>query len=267
MVTNHVVLAFLGLAALQEAAAQTTRGTVIGADRRRIVGAQVMQAGRTLATTDSAGRFAIDAGVSGMLSIRALGYAPLDTNLAPRMAGDSAFVVIMRPVQSLPTVEVLANGKPARYASTGRFDEFYERRSKGFGKFFTREDIDAGHKALIIDLLREIPGVRVIQPRRDVPLSLRFARCTAAKGGLPPVFSAGAAHADQANDLVAVHVDGHQLSSRDAVDFLDGMKAVEVEAMEVYQGPSQLPAEARGNACAAIYIWTRFLPQPPITPK
>ncbi len=30
-----------------------------------------------------------------------------------------------------------------------------------------------------------------------------------------------------------------------------------VAAIEIYKGPATMPAEALGNACAAVYIWTR----------
>ena len=54
--------------------------------------------------------------------------------------------------------------------------------------------------------------------------------------------------------------------------FVDGMKVTEpfvtlaslnandVEAIEVYRGTAELPAEAAGNGCAAIMVWTRFTP-------
>lgn len=31
----------------------------------------------------------------------------------------------------------------------------------------------------------------------------------------------------------------------------------QIEMIEVYVGPAQMPAEALGNSCAAIMIWTR----------
>jgi hypothetical protein len=78
--------------------------------------------------------------------------------------------------------------KPARYNATTKFDEFYRRRARGVGRFFTREDIEGRAKSEAFYLL---------------------------------------------------HVN-------------------DVEAMEVYTSPSQLPQEAMGNSCAAIFIWTRY---------
>jgi hypothetical protein len=52
-----------------------------------------------------------------------------------------------------------------------------------------------------------------------------------------------------------IFVDG--FLARDGAARLDAIKPQEVEAIEVYQGAAQLPAEARGNGCAAIFIWLR----------
>ncbi len=52
--------------------------------------------------------------------------------------------------------------------------------------------------------------------------------------------------------------------------FLDGLRTTgdlltvfrpqNIEAIEIYRGPSELPPEAMGNACAAVFIWTRRSP-------
>ena len=40
-------------------------------------------------------------------------------------------------------------------------------------------------------------------------------------------------------------------------EMLDRLIPLQIEFIEVYSGPSQMPAEAVGNSCAAIMIWTR----------
>ena len=252
-----VIAGLILVAACSAALAGQTHGRV--QSRQKPVRGARVTLDQDTATTDSTGGFALARAVVGRLRVTALGYSPFDSVLSAS-AGDT-LVITLRAIQALPSVEVKAGlSKPARYASTSRYDTFYERRASGTGKFFTREDIDRSDRPLIIDLLKDIPGVRVNQPRRDSPVSLRFARCTAAMGGLPPAFSSGGGSVESANRLVAVFVDGAQLSTEYGVAFLDALKSFEVEAMEVYQGVSQLPGEARGNACAAIYIWTRFMP-------
>jgi hypothetical protein len=263
VIRNCLCACAFAITAQQAAAQDSLSLRIVSAGLKPVQNAQIRVNDTATAVTDSAGTATIVVRSPWRVLARALGYSPLDTVLGrDSRKVDGRILLVMQRTQNLPTMEVRsAAAKPARYATTSRFDEFYERRARGNGRFFTREDIDDANKPLIVDLLRGIPGVRVIQARRDVPLSLRFARCTAAKGGLPPALGGANAHADMANDLVAVFVDGNRLNPMSAVEFIDGMKSMEVEAMEVYQGVSQLPMEARGNACAAIFIWTRFLPQ------
>lgn len=41
------------------------------------------------------------------------------------------------------------------------------------------------------------------------------------------------------------------------LSFLNSISPAQIEGIEVYQGAAQLPAEAKGNACAAIFIWLK----------
>ncbi len=52
----------------------------------------------------------------------------------------------------------------------------------------------------------------------------------------------------------------------DPMLFIDGVRVLDIsalanispgqiEAVEVYQGSAQLPAEARGDACFAVFVW------------
>jgi hypothetical protein len=41
------------------------------------------------------------------------------------------------------------------------------------------------------------------------------------------------------------------------LSYLSELNPSQIEAIEIYQGPSELPAEAKGMACAAIFIWLR----------
>jgi hypothetical protein len=38
---------------------------------------------------------------------------------------------------------------------------------------------------------------------------------------------------------------------------LNDINPAEIEAMEIYKGPGELPVEARGKGCAAVFVWTR----------
>lgn len=55
----------------------------------------------------------------------------------------------------------------------------------------------------------------------------------------------------------ALYVDGMRTNDELVPETLKEMSSSDVEALEVYKGPSELPMEALGDACSAIYIWTR----------
>ena len=144
---------------------------------------------------------------------------------------------------TLPAVSVEAEAmKPARYNATTKFDEFYRRKARGVGTFFTREDLERTARTEAAYLLQGIGGVRLIPPRMSQPPILRFNRCPSNRvavfiNGLET--GQGAYGTSPAQSLFETHVN-------------------DIEAMEVYTSPSQLPQEAMGNSCAAIFIWTRY---------
>lgn len=151
--------------------------------------------------------------------------------------------------QTLPPVSVTSKlGKPARLAYTHKFDEFYARRARGPGIFITREQIDSAFKATTPELLQMIPGVFIRQEL--LQWRIQFPRCGGARsprritrGGFAPT------------ELVAVFVDGQYM--QESTDELSEINPAQIEAIEVYKGPSELPADARGRGCGAIYLWLR----------
>jgi hypothetical protein len=59
---------------------------------------------------------------------------------------------------------------------------------------------------------------------------------------------------------VAVYIDDleTQRFESEVEQVLGSIRLSDIEAIEVYRSPSELPLRAMGNACAAIFIWTRF---------
>ena len=227
-----------------EAQAFTVRGLIQDSAGKPIAGASVIAGSRTF-LADSVGRFVFDWSGPGPLSmrVRALGFAPVDTLIR---AAAPSYLFRLRPgAQRLPeiTTTELAFGKPLRYASTMRFDEFYYRRARKPGVFYTRDEIAATGLTKSFDLLRLTPGISV-RDVKDRP-ELDFARCRGQK-------MMGVSD----EQLVVLFVDGVQVGN--ATGYLQTLPLSEVETMEIYRGPSQLPMEAVGNACAAIVIHTRF---------
>jgi outer membrane receptor protein involved in Fe transport len=59
---------------------------------------------------------------------------------------------------------------------------------------------------------------------------------------------------------VALYVNGVRVDTVSLRQTLYELDLADIEAIEVYRGVSELPLEAMGNACAAIFVWTRFGP-------
>ena len=238
------------------AQATTTQltGRLTATDGSPIGGAEVTVAGSTLtARSDSAGRFLVETVPVGELRIqvRALGFAPLDTilRILPG-ASHSLSLTMARSVQQLAPVvteAVLPFGKPLRYQHTGRFDDFYERRARQPGTFFTREDIERSGRNSLMELVSMAPGVIVGTRPGGLPY-IRVARCVGNQIGQRGTV-----------DLykwLNVFINGRRVLSN--LESLSELKADEIETLEVYRGPSQLPLEAIGDACAAVFITTRY---------
>ena len=203
-----------------------------------IAGADVRVMGTSLrGITDDTGRIALLAVPVGktLLRVRRLGFTELTIPIVVT-AGLAAEHYRMTPVPAnLAKVVVRASGlKPDRYASTGKFDEFYRRRAQGLGTFLTREIIDARNAQKSEDLLRMVTGVR-IRYRGNVP-SVQFLRC----------------------DRVNVYIDG--IRSHDPFRDYFGLSPLDIEAIEVYHGLATVPPEfsPQPNDCAAIVVWTRW---------
>ncbi|MEX1185355.1 MAG: carboxypeptidase regulatory-like domain-containing protein [Gemmatimonadaceae bacterium] len=204
--------------------------------------------------TDTDGRFSFTAAPWGQvrLRVRALGHAPLDTLLLLQSGTTRTVQLRLRQVvPQLDTVTVqatMAYGKPARYRHTGKFDDFYERRAKKPGSYFTREDIERSGRSQVSELVSSVAGITLgyrLSPRGMEPY-LRVARCTGTA-----IRTSGPAYT-----WFAVFVDGQRLG----LDVLGELKTSEIETIEVYRGASQLPIEAVGDACAAVFITTRYSP-------
>lgn len=220
--------------------AQATQATLIGTVRDTsgtpVALARLSSSG-LLAISDTAGRFKLVGLPSGatMVTVRRLGFAPRDT--AMQLSGgriDSLFVVLTVLAVDLPEVMAEADA----YAEA-RLSEFYRHRRSSEGRFFDRKEIEARRVTRISDLLRRLPGVRMI-PDRSGRVHLRMSRATVGRDCPPDYF-----------------VDGVRAQFLN----VDDLPITDVEALEVYTGPASVPPEYNtrfGNpSCGTIVIWTR----------
>ena len=264
--------------------ADTTRvmiaGTVIDPLRQPIEGAEVRVIGGKLsALTSAAGTFRLFAPRAKeiLVQIRRPGYKAqlLKTD------GEWSGTVLLEPgAFELPEVQVTARyAKPARYAGTAKYDDYFRRRRIGFGQFINREDIDRRQPQQTAQLLEGRAGIRVSLRQGDEPgggggTIISFLRCNE----FPP--------------KINVYIDGHKqipargigMSTESPLDFmsrsatrqpdeaelaerreirgavgemLSRVSPGDIELMEIFRGPGELPGEFNDGNCGAIAIWTR----------
>lgn len=182
------------------------------------------------ATTDSAGLFRLAPVPPGqrILLVRALGYQPatLAVTLKPGDTLQERYA-LRRVSVTLSALTVVGQPEPP-----GRLAGFYERRRLGFGKFLTRADIDRRFTNSIPDLFLGMSGIQVLHVGGVDRVV--FPRCGA----------------------YAVYLDGFRQHGNPN-EVLEMINPADVEGIEIYRGPSELPAEFTDNNCAAIVIWSR----------
>jgi hypothetical protein len=202
-----------------------------------VSGAQVTVEGSpTRTVTDASGMFRLSKLAAGEFSVhvRRLGYRPTSIRARIESGTNTQVEVALSPIAArLPVVEV--KGKGQVYDS--RLAGFNARKERQAGHFVTRERLDAFSSARFVDVLREIPGVKIRTLRGGVTtVRLRGARCS------PLVFMDGFAATAGVMDL-------------DMIDLAS------VEGIEVYSGSATVPAEfssVRGlESCGVIAVWSR----------
>jgi hypothetical protein len=217
----------------------------------------------THAVTDEGGTFLLRDVAAGqwLLEARRVGYVPRTDPVLVR-AGETTTVhlVLTDRVQPLDTVSVVQRALvPGRFGASSRMHDFYRRRARDHGRFFTREDLEASGRSKLTDLLRLVPGARVkTYPGNRAEVA--FARCTgpvklARSGSLQ---AAARGETGSQGGVVALYVNGVRVDTASVQQTFAEFDLMEIEALEVYRGVSEIPPEVVGDACAAIFVWTRF---------
>lgn len=212
-----------------------------------VPGVEVALLGAGLVTyTDSAGTFRLAAVPPGtyMLRMRRVGYEPSIRTL--RVAGGDSLDILhyARPVaRTLDAITVEAKGR-----RSARLEEFESRRRSGRGVFLTRSDIEERHPVVTTDLMRGMTSVAVqdsiIDGSQRIPVvvSRRGGKLTLRNGVSACVLRT------VVDDVVMP-----------AGFPLDQISARDIEGIEVYSGPSSIPAKFSnlGSWCGLVVIWTR----------
>jgi hypothetical protein len=240
------------------AQADPTAGSVRGTVTARGSGAPVsgvlldVLGRRASAVTDSAGRFRLTGlpGGSHAVRLRRVGFASLEfeIDLAPGEHAEvpAGFLRLQPLAVTLDTVVVTADGN--RIAPSLARQGFYERRRIAPGAFAERRELDRWQPPSVTEALRRLPGVTIVHNpnyhRRALRGGIDTRRSLVRLRNCTPV---------------SVWLDGLHLGSTDDVD-LDAVLSVhEIEAVEVYRGPSETPVRftALSSQCGAVVLWSR----------
>ena len=154
-------------------------------------------------------------------------------------------------VVELAPIIVQADAVPnaARHLTTSGF---LDRRSQGFGRFVTRDEFETWRPTQTTDVIRRTGGIRVTpNPAYGFNGDTR-----------KYVIGSGRAARLGASECPALYfVDGVYFgNSGDPSAYIDTMLAIgNIEAIEIYNGPSQTPARFNrpGADCGVIVFWTR----------
>lgn len=185
------------------------------------------------AVTDSAGHFRIPRATPGADTVEVgyLGYeeSALPLHLEPDRITRVVLLLSPRVIRLAELVVEVRRDPPSRLSA------FERRRKLGLGHYITFEEIQKRDPRHPSDLLRTVPGVRVGVTRfgrAEVAMTRTGRPC-------PPSIV-----------LDGVHI-------RDL--HIDELSAQDLEAMEIYTGPSQVPGEYSGlpRGCGTIVVWTR----------
>lgn len=203
-----------------------------------IAGAELAVAGTSIkGYTDDDGHLHLGPIAPGpaRLTVRRLGFRPTSVDLT--VDANHATIDTVRLVEVAHRLDVITV-RGTIHAYGGRMLGFYERRSQGFGHFFTRSQIQDINPSHLTDLFRRIPGMQLASTN----VIQNAVRMRGAQGCPPLLWLDGAPAAAAEYDL-------------------DTIDPSSVEAMEVYSGPSEVPIQFHPpmdvQACGVIVIWTR----------
>ncbi|MEA3246382.1 MAG: carboxypeptidase-like regulatory domain-containing protein [Gemmatimonadota bacterium] len=261
-----VVRVALAPAAAEAPAAPAGSGTITG---RVLRARDSLPLGDALVTVDGTnlaqrtwndGTFRIAGVPAGEHAVRVarVGYHPL---VVPEVVNAGANLLDPLRLIDLPNrlnaVEIFG----VRRDIPPGLEEVYRRGASGLGRFFTREDIVREHAFDVKSVFNAVPGVYWNDQ------GIGFSRCM---GGLPSDPRAtGGVNGQGQPPKVQVYVDGTKVTheATSAIDKLDNAYDVigalrtininSVQAIELYTGVAQIPAEFLSDACAVIAIWTR----------
>jgi hypothetical protein len=241
--------------------AQTVRGRVIdAATGEGVAQAQVQavsasggnDAGRVRTGPD--GAFTLPLRAAGTVRIRAerAGYQATVTGELPVGMRETVEVEVRvsSAALAMEPLRVTARVEPPRRRNL-ELNGFYERERSGLGEYLRREDFENRANHNLAQVISRVPGSAIQYvgskqyiyfPRNGRPSIRQSFRGPAQNACLPRLF-----------------VDGSRVTYDANNDINSVVNPGQVEAIEVFRGPSEIPVQYNDNnsMCGVILIWTR----------
>jgi hypothetical protein len=265
--------------------AQVVRGTVIEQGTNAKLAAvriKVFNEMRdsAVALSTQGGEFTLRMPKPGRYRIRAerIGYAVTETPPFDVTSGQEAMVTVILGVSAIPLEPLRIESY--RVPLQPHIADIEERRKQGFGRFITRDQIEAKANPNLMELLRAVPGVRVSESgfgdlvtqirarpgffqipdflEEDEKAFLAHNQCPVKLylDGIP-WFRPHTIMPDPGSDKGDLQANIREARSRFR-DFLT-MAGQDIEVVEVYNGSASVPGIYSGTdaACGVIAAWTK----------
>lgn len=195
--------------------------------------------------TSAQGRFRITDVQMGtyILIIRRFGYSPVASVISVRGGDTLRLTYSLQPLQAgrLDTVRVIERQE------SRNLTEFERRRRLGVGKFMTSTDLEKRGSIDVAVVLRSFSELAVVRDDNTGVTSVQNRRD---QGNLVTASGAGACP-------VQIVVDNVLMPREVDVELLPRPK--EIAGIEVYSGPSGIPAQFGGQdrRCGMVLLWTK----------
>lgn len=224
------------------------QGVVSDAEKKPLPHARISVAGTDLVTvSDSEGTFGIAALPLGpqTIEVKLLGYQSASLPVQITAGSDARLLVILTAVPSeLQTVKVLGDT-----IIIPEMRGFMERKARGSGKFFTRDEIDKMAVRVFTDVLRRVPGMQLEAKNSEfgTRYSVESARTQGVNGGR--------------GCEVLYFVNGVAFPIMGNMEINSYIRPDDIAAVEIYNGVSQIPPQFNSGSdnarCGVVVIWTR----------
>ena len=222
----------------------TLIGHVVDSSGTGVAGAEITlyKSDKVRAISGDSGEFRITGIEPGtvVFNVRRIGFEPASFTAVLRPGKVQRAKFALTPTaQALPTVAVSDTASKTHW-----LDDFNRRLSTNHGTFITRAQIEHRGARTGTDIVRQVPGIRLVPRRGGVGFQVLMTRGDGPRPCVPQMFVHNMPYSGTLEDFTAD----------------------DVEAVEVYTGTSEVPAEldkAGRGICGAIVVWTRDPRKPP----